>query len=184
MPLILGIDPGSLKTGYGLVDARGARVSYVDSGLIRLPRVALPEKLRIIHDAVAEIIATHGPAEMAVEEVFLARDPRAAIKLGQARGAAIVAGVTAGVAVSEYSAKTVKQSIAGSGAAAKEQVSRMVVKLLKLPEAPGEDAADALAVALCHARNLETAVNLAGKRGGGSGRTRFARGRLREVPQG
>ncbi len=156
----------------------------MDSGLIRLPRVALPEKLRIIHDAVAEIIATHGPAEMAVEEVFLARDPRAAIKLGQARGAAIVAGVTAGVAVSEYSAKTVKQSIAGSGAAAKEQVSRMVVKLLKLPEAPGEDAADALAVALCHARNLETAVNLAGKRGGGSGRTRFARGRLREVPQG
>ena len=107
MPLILGIDPGSIKTGFGVINATGSRASYVASGLIRLPSVSLPEKLKIIYTGISDIIRQHGPVEMAVEEVFFARDPRAALKLGQARGAAIVAGVQAGLEVSEYSAKTV-----------------------------------------------------------------------------
>ena len=184
MPLILGIDPGSIKTGFGVIDAVGSKATYVDSGLIRLPAVSLPEKLKIIFRSVSEIIATHGPAEMAVEEVFFARDPRAALKLGQARGAAIVAGVEAGLQVSEYSAKTVKQSVVGTGAATKDQVSHMVVRLLKLEHAPKEDAADALAVALCHASSLQTAISLAGRTAAGSiGKTRYARGRLKEIPR-
>src|SRR5690554_3308159 len=184
MPVILGIDPGSIKTGLGVIDARGSKVLYIASGIIELPAVALPEKLRIINASVAEIIATHRPAEMAVEEVFFARDPRAALKLGQARGAAIVAGVQANLAVAEYSARTVKQSVVGTGAATKEQVSHMVVRLLKLDIAPREDAADALAVALCHAHSLRTAISLATRAGGGAGavaKTRYARGRLKEI---
>lgn len=184
MPVILGIDPGSIKTGFGVIDARGSKVLYIASGVIRLPAAALPEKLRIINASVAEIIAVHGPAEMAVEEVFFARDPRAALKLGQARGAAIVAGVQAGLAVSEYSARTVKQSVVGSGAATKEQVCHMVVRLLNLDAAPREDAADALAVALCHAHSLRTAISLATKVAG-NGRavtsSGYARGRFKEI---
>jgi len=184
MPLILGIDPGSLKTGFGIIDAKGSKASYVASGIIRLPSVSLPEKLKIICDNVAEVIRTYGPAEMAVEEVFFARDPRAALKLGQARGAAIVAGVQAGLPVAEYSAKTVKQSVVGTGAASKEQVSHMVVRLLKLDAAPREDAADALAVALCHANSRQGAVNLAIKSTGAvAPKTRFARGRIKEIPR-
>jgi len=185
MPLILGIDPGSIKTGFGVIEAAGSRTRYVASGLIRLPPVSLPEKLHIIFSSVSSIIREHGPVEMAVEEVFLARDPRAAIKLGQARGAAIVAGVQAGLNVSEYSAKTVKQSVVGNGAATKDQVSHMVVRLLKLEDAPKEDAADALAVALCHAQNLRTAISLAGRgsAAGGIVGARYARGRLKEVPR-
>lgn len=185
MPLILGIDPGSIKTGFGVIDANGSKVHYIASGVIRLPSVSLPEKLKIIFTSVSEIIAVHHPVEMAVEEVFFARDPRAALKLGQARGAAIVAGVQAGLAVSEYSAKTVKQSVVGTGAATKDQVSHMVVRLLKLDSPPREDAADALAVALCHASSLQTAINMSGKitAGSGMGKTRYARGRLKEIPR-
>ncbi len=182
MPVILGIDPGSLKTGFGVIDARGSKVRYVASGIIKLPAVALPEKLRIICAGVAEIIAAHGPTEMAVEEVFFARDPRAALKLGQARGAAIVAGVQADLAVAEYSVRTIKQSVVGTGAATKEQVSHMVVRLLKLDTPPREDAADALAVALCHAHSLRTALSLATQVAGGAVTgSRYARGRLKEI---
>ena len=184
MPLILGIDPGSIKTGFGIIDARGSRTTYVASGLIRLPAVSLPEKLKIIYRSISEIIAEHRPDEMAVEEVFFARDPRAALKLGQARGAAIVAGVEADLPVSEYSAKTVKQSVVGTGGATKDQVSHMVVRLLKLDAAPQEDAADALAVALCHAQSLQTAISMSGRVTAGSvGKTRYARGRLKEIPR-
>ena len=183
MPLILGIDPGSIKTGFGVINATGSRASYVASGLIRLPSVSLPEKLKIIYTGISDIIRQHGPVEMAVEEVFFARDPRAALKLGQARGAAIVAGVQAGLEVSEYSAKTVKQSVVGTGAATKDQVAHMVVRLLKLDSAPKEDAADALAVALCHAQSLQTALNMSGKiTAGRVGKTRYARGRMKEIP--
>lgn len=183
MPLILGIDPGSIKTGFGVIDASGSKAQYVASGLIRLPAVSLPEKLKIIYTSVSEIINEHGPVEMAVEEVFFARDPRAALKLGQARGAAIVAGVMAGLVVSEYSAKTVKKSVVGTGAATKEQVTHMVVRLLKLDDAPTEDAADALAVALCHASSMQTAISMSGRvTAGRVGKTRYARGRMKEIP--
>ncbi len=161
MALIIGIDPGSRKTGFGVIDAEGSKAVYVTSGIIRMPDKALPERLKIIFDSVSEIIAEYQPVEMAIEDVFFARDPRAALKLGQARGAAIVAGVTAGLPVGEYAARTVKQSVVGTGAATKEQVQHMVKQLLKLPGIPAEDAADGLAVALCHAQSLRTNASFA-----------------------
>ena len=179
MARILGIDPGSIKTGFGVIEVAGSRVTYLTSGIIRLPAVALPEKLKIIHDGVTEIITQYEPDEMAVEEVFFARDPRAALKLGQARGAAIVAGARMGLPVSEFSARTVKQSVVGTGTATKEQVQHMVVRLLKLASAPREDAADALAVALCHGQTLITTAGLS--RVASVGGTRYAKGRLREI---
>jgi len=174
MTLILGIDPGSRKTGFGIINVTGSKTDYVTSGIIRLPTGELPARLKVIFDSVAEIIAEYEPAEMAVEDVFFARDPRAALKLGQARGAAIVAGVTAGLPVGEYAARSVKQSVVGTGSASKEQVQHMVKQLLKLPSAPAEDAADALAVALCHAQTLRTATNMGMN-------VHYSKGRLKEV---
>jgi len=173
MPRILGIDPGSRRTGFGVVDVVGSKEKYVTCGIIRMPDGAtLPERLKIIYAGVTEIIAEYAPDLMAVEEVFFAKDPRAALKLGQARGAAIVAGVNAGIEVDEYSARTVKQSVVGNGAATKDQVQKMVTILLKLDAEPREDAADALAVALCHAHSARTQANIAGV-------SRYARGRLK-----
>lgn len=172
MTLIIGIDPGSRRTGFGIVNACGTRVAYVTSGVIRLPEADLPERLGVIFANVRELIACHHPAQMAVEEVFLARDPRAALRLGQARGAAIVAGVQAGLPVAEYSARTVKKAVVGIGAATKTQVQQMIMRLLELPVAPAEDAADALAVAICHAHSARVGTALAGS-------LHYARGRLK-----
>jgi len=147
---ILGIDPGSIKTGFGVIEVRGTQIFYIASGVIRLPRKPLPERLGIIFQSVQEIMQEHQPDEMAVEEVFLAKNPSSALKLGQARGAAITACVNKGLPVSEYAARLVKQSLVGSGAADKSQIQYMVTKLLKLSAEPGEDAADALAIAICH----------------------------------
>ena len=149
---ILGVDPGSVTTGYGVVDSDGRTSRYVAHGCIRTGRGALPQRLGVIHRELAAVVAEHAPGEMAVEEVFLARNPMAALKLGQARGAAICAGVGAGLAVAEYSARMVKQTVVGTGGAAKHQVQHMVGVLLKLDGEPiAEDASDALAIALCHA---------------------------------
>lgn len=176
MPRILGIDPGSRKTGFGVIDAEGSRASYVTSGVIRLPDKSLPERLKVIFESVSQIIAEHQPQQMAVEDVFFARDPRAALKLGQARGAAIVAGVTAELEVAEYAARAVKQSVVGSGAATKDQVQQMVTRLLKLPGVPAEDAADGLAIALCHAQSLRTLKSITAAKGSVS----YSHGRLRD----
>lgn len=162
MAIILGIDPGSRKTGFGIISSLNGQHSYITSGVIRLPRVALPERLRIIAESVQQLVELHGPTQLAVEQVFLARSADAALKLGQARGAAIVAGVTRGLAVSEYSARQIKQSVVGSGAADKVQVQHMVRVLLKLPGTPREDAADALAAALCHAHMVQGLARVAG----------------------
>ena len=149
---ILGIDPGSVTTGWGVVDSDGRTSRHVAHGCVRAGHGHLPGRLGMIYRGVAEVIAAHGPAEMAVEEVFLARNPMAALKLGQARGAAICAGVEGGLAVSEYPARLVKQTVVGVGGAAKNQVQHMVGVLLKLAGEPiAEEASDALAVALCHA---------------------------------
>ncbi len=172
MTLIIGIDPGSRRTGFGIVSASGAGVIYVTSGVIRLRETELPERLGVIFGHVSELISSHKPEQMAVEEVFLARDPRAALHLGQARGAAIVAGVRAGLPVAEYSARTVKKAVVGVGAATKAQVQQMISRLLGLSAAPAEDAADALAVAICHAHSVRINAALAGSTG-------YARGRLR-----
>jgi crossover junction endodeoxyribonuclease RuvC len=172
MTLILGIDPGSQKTGFGVISHQGARSEYVTSGIIRLPRGPLPERLKIIFDSVSEIVEQHCPQELAIEEVFMARDAKAAIKLGQARGAAIVACVSKGVPVFEYSAKSIKLAVVGTGGADKQQVQHMVKTLLDLPAAPAEDAADALAAALCHAHTQQSMIKLAGARTSRRGRAR------------
>ena len=133
MALILGIDPGSQKTGFGIIDQQAGSIRYVTSGVIRLPRVPLPERLKLIHDSIGEIVAQYCPQELAIEEVFLARDAKAAIKLGQARGAAIVACVNQEMPVFEYAARSIKQAVVGIGSAEKAQVQHMVKTLLKLP---------------------------------------------------
>ena len=172
MTLILGIDPGSQKTGFGVISHEGSRSEYVTSGIIRLPRADLPARLKIIFDSVSEIVEQYCPDELSIEEVFMARDPKAAIKLGQARGAAIVACVNRDIPVYEYSAKSIKQAVVGTGGADKQQVQHMVMTLLKLPAAPKEDAADALAAALCHAHTQQSMIKLAGARTSRRGRAR------------
>jgi crossover junction endodeoxyribonuclease RuvC len=163
MTCILGIDPGSQITGYGVIYMIGNRSRYVDSGCIRtFSGQPLPERLKIIFESVSRIIMLHGPDEMAVEQVFMHRNPDSALKLGQARGAAICAGVMADLAVSEYAPRAIKQAVVGSGAAAKEQVQHMVRALLELAFPLQADAADALAVALCHGHTQRTLSRLGG----------------------
>ncbi|MFT4767121.1 MAG: crossover junction endodeoxyribonuclease RuvC [Glaciecola sp.] len=172
MTIILGIDPGSQKTGFGIISSLNGKNSYITSGVIRLPKGALPERLRIIAQSVAELVELHGPAELSIEQVFMAKSADAALKLGQARGAAIVPCVIRGMDVSEYSARQIKQSVVGTGAADKAQVQHMVKALLNLPGQPQEDAADALAAALCHAHTRDGLVRVVGA-------TAIRRGRMR-----
>lgn len=163
MTLILGIDPGSRKTGFGIINAIGNKTEYVTSGVIRMSDAdTLPERLKTIFDSLTLIINQYCPQEMAIEQVFMAKNASSALKLGQARGAAIVAAVAQSIPVSEYEARKVKQSVVGNGAADKLQVQHMVKTLLKLPACPQEDAADALAVALCHANSSQHLIKLAG----------------------
>jgi crossover junction endodeoxyribonuclease RuvC len=153
----MGIDPGSRITGYGIIDIEGPRSLYVVSGGIQTDSSqALPERLKTIFEAVAEIVRLYQPMEVAVEQVFMHRNPDSALKLGQARGAAICAVVVAGLPVSEYAARSIKQAVVGNGAADKTQVQRMVALLLRLPEPLQADAADALAVAICHGHTRQT----------------------------
>jgi len=151
---ILGIDPGSRATGYGVIDKRGDHLEFVACGVIR-PPAGLPfaQRLRVIHDGVCEVIAKHQPGLAAVEDVFLAKNPRSALKLGHARGAILVALTGQGLAVHEYSPRLVKQTVAGYGQAGKEQIQQVVRVLLRLSAAPSQDAADALAVAMCLAQH-------------------------------
>ncbi len=162
MAVILGIDPGSRKTGFGIINQVGAKSSYITSGVIRLPNAELPERLGIIYASVTELVELHCPTELSIEQVFMAKSAGSALKLGQARGAAIVACVAQAMAVSEYSARQIKQSVVGTGAADKSQVQHMVKTLLKLPAEPQEDAADALAAALCHAHTRQSMLHMAG----------------------
>ncbi|HET8731486.1 MAG TPA: crossover junction endodeoxyribonuclease RuvC [Moraxellaceae bacterium] len=153
MPLILGIDPGSRTTGFGVIESDGSHHRYVGSGCIRMEaELTLPQRLHRIYAGVTEIIATYHPEQAAIEQVFLSRNADSALKLGQARGAAIVALMNHGLPVAEYSARQVKLSVVGRGAALKQQVQHMVVNLLGLTKAPPEDAADALAIAITHAQ--------------------------------
>jgi crossover junction endodeoxyribonuclease RuvC len=162
MSLILGIDPGSRKTGFGIISYVSGRSEYVTSGVIKLPGGELPERLKIIYTSVTELVDLHCPQELAIEQVFMAKNAGSALKLGQARGAAIVACVARDMEVAEYSARQIKQAVVGTGAADKSQVQHMVKVLLKLPAEPAEDAADALAAALCHAHTRQSLINMAG----------------------
>ncbi|WP_295409262.1 crossover junction endodeoxyribonuclease RuvC [uncultured Thiocystis sp.] len=151
---ILGIDPGSRTTGFAVIDTDGHRSQRIVSGCIRVGDQPWPDRLGIIFDRVAAIVAEHQPHEMAVEQLIFARDPTAALKIGQARGAVLCAGIKGGVTVHEYSPKSVKLAVVGTGGAEKSQVQHMVRLLLALTELPGEDEADALAIALCHAHSM------------------------------
>jgi len=162
MTLILGIDPGSRVAGYGLIKKQGNKLTYVASGCIRVKEKELPQRLKQIFDGVTQIIEQFGPDEFAIEQVFMARNADSALKLGQARGVAIVAAVNAELPVSEYAARAIKQAVVGTGAATKDQVGHMVKQMLKLPGRPQEDAADALAIAICHAHSQQSLIALAG----------------------
>lgn len=160
MTRILGIDPGSRFTGYGIIESDGQHSRYIACGTVKLPTMDLPSKLGRIFEEITEVITTYRPDEMAIEEVFLSRNVNSALKLGQARGAAICAGVTQGLSVAEYTPRLVKQAVVGSGAADKDQVQHMVKILLNLREKLQEDASDALGIALCHAHLRATAERL------------------------
>lgn len=153
---ILGIDPGSRITGFGIIDIGGGRPVYEASGSIRTDKGDFPDRLRQIFMAVGEVVATYSPQIVAVENVFMARNAGSALKLGQARSAALCATFSHDVDVFEYSPREVKLAVVGTGAATKEQVQHMILSLLELAGTPGADAADALAVALCHAHQRET----------------------------
>ena len=156
MTRILGIDPGSRVTGYGIIDQAGQQISYVASGCIRTSGDALSERLGIIFSGVNTIIQEYMPDEMAIERVFMNKNADSALKLGQARGAAICASVHREVPVDEYAAREIKQAVVGNGGATKEQVQHMICVLLSLKKTPPSDAADALGVAVCHGHQRET----------------------------
>ena len=152
MTRILGIDPGLRITGFGVLDKSGQKLVYVTSGCIRTPQQGtLSERLKVILDGLAEVIAECKPEQIALEKVFVNTNPQSTLLLGQARGTAICAAVIHGLPIAEYTALQVKQAVVGNGHARKEQVQDMVRRLLQLAGVPGPDAADALACAICHA---------------------------------
>ena len=160
---ILGIDPGLQKTGFGVIDADGARLSYVASGTIATAEAArgdLPARLKIIAEGVAEVVARYRPDCAAVEIVFVNVNPQSTLLLGQARGAALATLVTRDLPVSEYTALQMKKAIVGHGLANKAQVQEMVRRLLALSAPPGRDAADALGLAISHAHASATLATI------------------------
>jgi crossover junction endodeoxyribonuclease RuvC len=170
MSIILGVDPGSRICGYGLIRARGNTLEYIASGVIKMGTLAFPERLHTIFTDISDIIAEYQPDVVAVEEVFMGKNASSAIKLGQARGAAIVACTHHKLPVAEYSTRRVKQALVGKGQAEKKQVQQMVKTILGLAKVPAEDAADALALAVCHANTETTLVRMAGVKAGRRGR--------------
>jgi len=159
--IILGIDPGSRITGYGLIRTEGTRLIHLDNGGIWTDAASdFPGRLERIFRGITGIIHQHTPDAVAVENIFFSNNAQSALKLGQARGAAVVACVVQGVPVFEYTALQVKQAVVGHGKAAKDQVQHMVKVLLNLAEPAQADASDALAVAICHANSIGLAIRL------------------------
>ncbi len=187
MAIIIGIDPGSRMTGYGIVQQTGDKLTYIDAGTIRTDTKEMPERLKRIFNGLTRITQHHikyanEPIHTAIEQVFMAENPDSALKLGQARGAAIAAMVALDLEVSEYTARQIKQSVCGYGAAAKEQVQEMVCRILLLDFMPQQDAADGLACAICHAHSSHSMNKLllnSGTRGRGASKKK-GRWRLTE----
>jgi len=158
---ILGLDPGSRRTGYGLIEVNGAEIRCLAQGRIEVDGLPLVERLARIHAGVADLVVLHRPQEVAVEKVFVNRNVESALKLGQARGAALAAlGPT--VELAEYAPRAIKLATVGFGGADKMQVVHMMRTLLQLPGKVTSDAADALAVAMCHAQHRRLGVLMAG----------------------
>jgi len=162
MARLLGIDPGLRFTGWGLVSAEGNRLRHLGDGVIATDGTAsVPERLRALHDALAALLAEHRPDEAAVEETYVNRNGTATLKLGYARGVALLAPALAGIPVAEYGAKAVKLAVVGTGGADKQQVADMVRRLLPGALLRRADAADALAVAICHAHHRASNLRVA-----------------------
>jgi len=166
--IIIGIDPGSRITGFGIIEVIRLKSRFLHCGSIQIKADNLTDKLKQIFANLDDVIQTYKPHEAAIEQVFMHQNPGSALKLGQARGAAVVAIANHDLPLAEYSARQVKQSMVGYGAATKEQVQHMVCQLLQLKETPQADAADALAIALCHAhsRLLGSKIGIRSRRRG------------------
>jgi crossover junction endodeoxyribonuclease RuvC len=160
--VILGIDPGSRITGFGVIKIQDNKMYYVASGCIRITEEDTADRLKQIQDGINEVISIYGPTESAIEQIFMFQNPGAALKLGQARGVAMCTLATNALEVSEYSAKQVKQAVVGTGGAAKAQVQHMVQSILGLSKKPQEDAADALAIAICHYNSSRSLAKIKG----------------------
>ena len=160
---ILGIDPGSRLTGFGVLDFEGERPTYVASGTVKSPDGEFPDRLRQIFTSVGEIVSEYRPDVVAIESVFMHKNAGSALKLGHARSAALCATFAFDVEVFEYAPREIKLAVVGTGSATKEQVQHMVVSLLRLDSVPGLDAADALATALCHGHQRRTRARLDGR---------------------
>mgnify|MGYP000547623630 CR=1 FL=1 len=161
---VLGIDPGSVKTGFGVIELQGSAARYVTSGVIQAGDGPFAERLHTIFRSIGAVIDEHGPGEAAIEEVFINRNAQSALKLGQGRGAAMCACASAGLDVAEYTPRAVKQALVGRGGAEKDQVGYMVRAILGLQGSLREDAADALAVALTHVQQDRFNARVAGQR--------------------
>ncbi len=164
MTIILGLDPGSRVTGYGIIRENNRKLEYIDSGCIRTGEGELSHRLLEIFNGICQLMEKFSPAEVAIEEVFMHENPSSALKLGHARGVAMVACASHRVKVSEYSAREVKLSLVGYGAAQKEQVKHMVVSLLMLNSMPQADAADALGIAICHSHMRNSQIRVGARR--------------------
>ena len=158
MPRLLGLDPGLGTTGWGVIEASGNRLSHIANGQLKTdPAVPLSQRLADLADQLETLLAEHRPEAAAVEEVFVNKNPQSTLKLGQARGVALMCAARCGIAVGEYSPTLVKKAVVGTGGAEKAQVHAMVARLLPRARIAGPDAADALAVAITHAHHLATA---------------------------
>ncbi|HAY45869.1 MAG TPA: crossover junction endodeoxyribonuclease RuvC [Gammaproteobacteria bacterium] len=160
VPRVLGLDPGSQITGVGIVEQQGTKLVWIAHEAIRLPKGELGERLRVLYERLLEIILQYRPTVMAIEKVFIAKNPHSALVLGHARGVAMLAAVNNGLDVQELAATEIKKSIVGRGRAEKKQVQHMVRVLLSLRESPQEDASDALAAAICqlHMMQMQRAI--------------------------
>lgn len=157
---ILGIDPGSRLTGYGIIETIPHGYRYISSGVLKINADEFPLKLKQVFDGILQLVKEYQPQQMAIEQVFMSKNADSALKLGQARGAAICAVQTHDIPVFEYAAKQVKQAVVGKGSAEKIQVQHMVKLLLNLQGAMQIDASDALGIAICHAHYAQTAQRL------------------------
>jgi len=158
---VLGIDPGSIITGYGLVDVSGGKLSHIDNGCVACKKGALLEnRLKFIFDSLHEVIVRYTPAVMAVERIFVSKGAASALKLGHARGVAILSAVNKNIDIVQYTPTEVKKAVTGYGRADKEQVKYMVAKLLNIPGPLKTDASDALAVAICHLHTVSAESRL------------------------
>lgn len=162
---ILGVDPGLRRTGWGVIAAEGARLSYVASGVIQPDEtLALAQRLAGLHAGLMAVIEAHAPDEAAVEETFVNANPASTLKLGQARGVAMLVPALSGLLVAEYAANLVKKTVVGAGHAEKRQIQAMIAVLLPKATVKGADAADALAIAICHAQHRGAAARAAALR--------------------